>query len=115
VTIDQIVDVLELFSRLKIDALQWLASGHSGLDEDRLLEIEELQQAARSEVERHKTEPNALTKSLIKAAMAVDDEALRIVITPCSTRILYVISYPADHICLGGIKWSPATKQCPDY
>ena len=84
-TIGQIMDVLELFSELKPDVLQWLASGHLGVDEDRLLEIEKLQQVARSEVETHKTEPKnyadevcyALTKSLIKAAMAFDDEALR--------------------------------------
>lgn len=139
-TIGQIMDVLELFSELKPDVLRCLATGHSGVDEDRLLEIEKLQQVAKSEVETHKTEPNyadevcyALTKSLIKAAMEFDDEALRMREagrTRCEECVFAHIhddqSPPwfdstcwcsKDHevMCLGGIKWSPAANQCSDY
>jgi hypothetical protein len=132
VTIDQIIDVLELFSMLKCDVLQWLATGHSGVDKDRLLKIEELQHAARSEVETHKTEPNALTKSLgnqmINAAEALRmRESGRMRCEECVFAHIYDDQSPPwfdstcwcskDHdvIWLSGIKWSPATNQCPDY
>ena len=67
-TREQMIEVVELFSILKRDVLQWLATGHSGVEEDRLWEIQELHRHARTQVALSQAAVPALLVAITKAA-----------------------------------------------
>ena len=67
-TKDQIVKVVELFSDLPRSALRLMATSPSGLDEDRLWEIQELHRQTRTQVALSEMVVPALPVAITKAA-----------------------------------------------
>lgn len=64
----QMIEIVELFGALPRSALRLMATSPSGLDEDRLWEIQELQRQAQSEVALSRTVVAALPVAITKAA-----------------------------------------------
>lgn len=67
-TREQLIKVVELFSDLPRSVLRLMATSPSGLDEDRLWEIQELHRQTRTQVALSQTVVPALTASITKAA-----------------------------------------------
>lgn len=64
----QMIEIVELFGNLPRSVLRLMATSPSGLDEDRLWEIQELQRQAQSEVALSRTVVPALPEAITKAA-----------------------------------------------
>ena len=70
-TKNQMIEVMALFGELPRSVLHMLATSLSGLDEDRLLEIQDLHRTVRYQVARSQTVVPDLPKAITKAAQDI--------------------------------------------